>query len=131
VDGLDEERAFAALRREVDLLGRLLGEAIRRFEGEALFALEEEIRKGAKYLRQHPEDAEARALFWTRIRELSLKEAEALVRAFSHYFNLVNLAEEHHRVRVNRLRQAAARPGVPGSKRTGSARRKRSAGRVM
>ncbi len=110
---MDEDRLFQALRREVDLLGRVLGETIRRFEGEALFALEEEIRKEAKHLRQHPEDAGARARFWARIQGLSLEEAEALVRAFSHYFNLVNLAEEHHRVRVNRLRQAAATPEAP------------------
>ncbi|KGQ23102.2 phosphoenolpyruvate carboxylase [Thermus filiformis] len=95
---------FEALRREVDLLGRLLGEAIRAVSGERFFALVEEVRLLAKARRRGEEVAEA---LIRRVQALSPEEAEALVRAFTHYFHLVNLAEERHRVRVNRLRAQA------------------------
>lgn len=108
----EEVRAFEALKAEVDFLGRLLGGAIRKFEGERIFSLEEEVRLASKRLRQSPDEA-VEARLEERIRGLSLSEAEALVRAFTHYFYLVNLAEERHRVRVNRLREARAEPSRP------------------
>jgi len=108
----EEARAFDALKAEVGFLGRLLGEVIRKFEGERIFALEEEVRLASKRLRQSPDSA-VEAHLETLIRGLSLSEAEALVRAFTHYFYLVNLAEERHRVRVNRLREAYAAPTRP------------------
>ena len=91
---------FEALKREVDLLGRLLGEAIKAVSGERFYALVEEVRQMAKARRRGEEVAEALV---RRIQGLSPEEAEALVRAFTQYFHLVNLAEERHRVRVNRL----------------------------
>ncbi|AEB11631.1 phosphoenolpyruvate carboxylase [Marinithermus hydrothermalis] len=105
--------AFGVLKREVDRLGRALGHAIRTLSGKKLFDLEEEVRALTKHLRAHPEDAAARARLEARIRSLSLDEAEGLVRAFSTYFHLVNLAEDRHRVRVNRLRDAEATPDAP------------------
>ncbi|WP_347240693.1 phosphoenolpyruvate carboxylase [Thermus sp.] len=96
---------FHLLRAEVDRLGRLLGEAIRALSGERFFALVEEVRALAKARRQGDEKAGEALL--ARVRGLSAEEAEALVRAFTHYFHLVNLAEERHRVRVNRLRAQA------------------------
>ena len=96
---------FALLKAEVDLLGRLLGEAIRTLSGERFFALVEEVRALAKARRQGDEAAGEALL--ARVEGLSTEEAEALVRAFTHYFHLVNLAEERHRVRVNRLRAQA------------------------
>ncbi len=101
---------FEALRREVDLLGRLLGEAIRKVSGERVFALVEEVRHLSKARRQGEEAGEA---LWARVEGLGLGEAEALVRAFTQYFHLVNLAEERHRVRVNRLRREAETPENP------------------
>jgi len=99
---------FEALRREVDLLGRALGQAIRTLSGEPLFALEERIRTLSKSLREgEPPPSE------DPVRELSAQDLEGLVRAFSTYFHLVNLAEERHRVRVNRAREAASRPEAP------------------
>ncbi|TBH21957.1 phosphoenolpyruvate carboxylase [Thermus thermamylovorans] len=106
-----EGEAFAVLRGEVDLLGRLLGEAIRAVSGERLYALVEEVRHLARARRQG-EEGVGEALL-ARVEGLSLEEAEALVRAFTHYFHLVNLAEERHRVRVNRLRARAETPESP------------------
>lgn len=103
---------FALLKAEVDLLGRLLGEAIRTLSGERFFALVEEVRALAKARRQGDEAAGEALL--ARVEGLSTEEAEALVRAFTHYFHLVNLAEERHRVRVNRLRAQAETLKAPG-----------------
>ncbi len=105
------EDTFDLLRAEVDLLGRLLGEAIRAVSGERFFALVEEVRLLSKARRQGDEGA--RTTLLKRVGGLSLEEAEALVRAFTHYFHLVNLAEERHRVRVNRLRAEAETPESP------------------
>ncbi|MGQ9692024.1 MAG: phosphoenolpyruvate carboxylase [Thermaceae bacterium] len=95
-----EEAAFETLKREVDLLGRFLGEAIKAVSGERFFHLVEEVRVLSKARRRGEEVAEA---LIQRIRGLPHLEAEALVRAFTHYFHLVNLAEERHQVRVNRF----------------------------
>ncbi|GAA6730292.1 phosphoenolpyruvate carboxylase [Thermus brockianus] len=93
---------FEALKAEVDLLGRLLGEAIRKVSGERFFALVEEVRLLSKARRQG--DGAAAEVLSQRVERMPVEEMEALVRAFTHYFHLVNLAEERHRVRVNRLR---------------------------
>ncbi|PZN11390.1 MAG: phosphoenolpyruvate carboxylase, partial [Bacillota bacterium] len=95
------------------MLGRALGDAIRRLSGERLFELEEEIRALTKHLRQHPGDEEARRTLRDRVRGLTVEEAEGLVRAFATYFHLVNLAEERHRVRVNRARERESTPQRP------------------
>ncbi|HEV7500592.1 MAG TPA: phosphoenolpyruvate carboxylase, partial [Vicinamibacteria bacterium] len=98
-----------ALGRDVDALGRMLGEVLREQEGEAGFALVEEYRAQTKALRAAagwPRDfgAEGQALV-RRTEGLSLPEARLVVRAFTAYFHLVNMAEEHHRLRVLRLRE--------------------------
>lgn len=106
---------YDQLKREVDLLGRALGQAIKTLSGERLYHLEEEVRALTKHLRQNPGDAEAREKMQRLIRGASLAEAEGLVRAFATYFHLVNLAEERQRVRVNRAREAESTPISPRS----------------
>lgn len=66
---------FALLKAEVDLLGRLLGEAIRTLSGERFFALVEEVRALAKARRQGDEAAGEALL--ARVEGLSTEEAEA------------------------------------------------------
>ncbi|WP_243149714.1 phosphoenolpyruvate carboxylase [Thermaerobacter sp. PB12/4term] len=112
-DARAEEELYPLLKREVDLLGRALGEAIRRLSGDRLFELEEDIRARTKHLRQHPGDDAARQALRAEIGGLSVAAAEGLIRAFSTYFHLVNLAEERHRVRVNRRREQASTPDRP------------------
>jgi phosphoenolpyruvate carboxylase len=104
------------LSRDVDRLGRLLGEVLTELEGEDAFRLVEEYRAGTKALRARdswPADfgPEGEALF-ARTAALTLDQARLLVRAFSSYFHLVNLAEERHRLRVLRRRQQDD-PGAP------------------
>jgi phosphoenolpyruvate carboxylase len=90
-----------SLRRDVRFLGRLLGEVIIEQEGQELFDLEERVRRlsirrrrGPKAERQSAAD-ELSAL----LQKMPLEQAEPVLRAFSTYFRLANLAEQHHRIR--------------------------------
>jgi phosphoenolpyruvate carboxylase len=98
--GAASDAHFAALRREVNLLGHALGSAIRGLSGERLYELEEEVRALTKALRRQP-TADDEARLRQLVAGLSVDGAEGLVRAFSTYLHLVNVAEERHRVRVN------------------------------
>ncbi|MBI4353037.1 MAG: phosphoenolpyruvate carboxylase [Candidatus Omnitrophica bacterium] len=89
---------FAALKRDVRFLTTLLGDVIRQQEGERLFAKVEEIRKCAKAIRRRP-SAALIARQKKFIRSLSPAEAYKIARAFTIYFQLVNIAEEMQRVR--------------------------------
>src|SRR4051812_13583882 len=104
------------LRDDVRLLGTLLGDTLRRREGDALFARVERIRTAAKSARMasderdHPLDAMAQELA-----AMPVAEALPIARAFAHFLNLANIAEQHHRVRRRRAYQrdpaAAPQPG--------------------
>jgi phosphoenolpyruvate carboxylase len=84
------------INEDVNDLGRALGTVLREQEGEALFARVEDVRTRTRALRRAGEDT---APLQATLAQVSLDEAEGLVRAFSLYFLLVNMAEEHERVR--------------------------------
>ena len=79
----------AGLRSDVRRLGDLLGETIVRQEGPELLALVEAVRKAGR------EGGGADLLA-----SLSVEDSVQLVRAFSTYFHLANVAEQVHRSRV-------------------------------
>jgi phosphoenolpyruvate carboxylase len=85
------------LHDDIGLLGELLGEVIRVQEGSEAFALEERARTLGKALRSGHEMA--REQLFALVDGLSVGEAIVLVRAFTTYFRLVNLAEDSERVR--------------------------------
>jgi len=78
-----------ALRSDVRKLGELLGETLVRQEGAGLLTLVESVRKAVR------EGGGEEALS-----ELSVEDSVQLVRAFSTYFHLANVAEQVHRARV-------------------------------
>jgi len=100
------------LSRDISTLGRLLGDVLREQEGEAGFSLVEDYRARTKALRRRvpfPADfGEAGRRLLDRTAGLGLAQARLLVRAFTSYFHLVNMAEERHRLRVLRRREIAA-----------------------
>jgi phosphoenolpyruvate carboxylase len=100
------------LSRDVGLWGRLLGDVLREQEGAAGFDLVEELRARTKALRAHdappPDFGAAGQELLERCRTLDDASVRRLVRAFTLYFHLVNVAEEHHRLRVLRQRDASA-----------------------
>jgi len=95
------------LSEEIHRLGDLLGETLIEQEGQALFDLVEEVRGLAKAHRAGDRESGVRLL--ERIELLPIPEARGVVKAFSSYFALVNLAEEQERVRVLRRRSQEAR----------------------
>ena len=96
-----QDKKLAPLRADVRFLGELLGQVLIHQEGRAFFSMEERIRKLAITIRRggarRNDAAFARLLF-----SLPLPTAEKIIRAFSVYFQLVNIAEENHRVRRKR-----------------------------
>jgi phosphoenolpyruvate carboxylase len=107
--GLARHEMPEPLRNDVRLLGGLLGRVLRESGGEALYEDVEALRELA--IRSHDEPG-SDAL--TRAEELvagfSHQRAEHVARAFTCYFHLANLAEELHRVRVLREREASLPP---------------------
>ncbi|WP_342374588.1 phosphoenolpyruvate carboxylase [Myxococcus stipitatus] len=100
------------LRRDVRLLGRLLGEVLVEQEGQDLFDLEEDVRRLAIQRRRGPmagRRASAAELAEV-LKRLPLERTEPVLRAFSVYFQLVNLAEQHHRIRRARAYAGAESP---------------------
>lgn len=104
-----------ALRRDVRELGALLGETLVEQAGAKLLELEEAIRALAKARRRGTRETrrEAGRKMRAAIEALDTHEAANVARAFTHYFQLVNLAEQHHRVRRlrERARSGASSPG--------------------
>src|SRR5579863_6274403 len=113
-DNTLEHRARRTLSADIRLLGNLLGDVIRRLAGEQAFALVEEIRSATKNLREKPSPEMARGLR-DRLAQLDLPALKTLIRAFSIYFDLINLAEQRVRLRVLRWQaQESSRPATDG-----------------
>ncbi len=96
------------LRRDVRILGDLLGEVISEAAGPEALALVEEIRQLSRKRRSG--DHEAEGLLTDRIAKLSISEARIVARAFGVFFDLANIAEDRHRIRVLRARVQEAAP---------------------
>jgi phosphoenolpyruvate carboxylase len=88
--------AGEGLRRDVRLLGRLLGETLVRHEGQGVLDLVEHVRALSKATRERSSAASADQLD-QELSGVDLRTATLLVRAFSAYFHLANIAEQVHR----------------------------------
>src|SRR5918911_4398940 len=87
-----------ALRRDVRLLGDLLGRVLVEQEGETLLEDVERVRALARAARAgEPHDDLREA-----VAALPLERQTSVLRAFALYFQLANVAEQHHRVRRHR-----------------------------
>src|SRR5262245_60240702 len=105
------------VRDDVRLLGELLGETLRRQEGEDLFARVERVRAMAKSRRSSEGKAAGTAsgtdagtdagtknggALAAELAAMPVEAAVPVARAFAHFLNLANVAEQHHRVRRRR-----------------------------
>jgi phosphoenolpyruvate carboxylase len=107
-------RARDPLRREVRMLGSLLGQVIAEQGGPELFVLVERIRRRMIAARRDdpsaaPEVDDDRQRVVAGIGVLDLQQLAAVGNAFTIYFGLINLAEERHRIRTLRTRARRAR----------------------
>ena len=106
--GIGTAGARDPLAVEVRLLGALLGQVIVEQAGEPLFAVVERLRRSAIDLRRS-DDSIARGRLEAELDGLDIEATEAVISAFSLYFQLVNLAEARARVRALRRRERARR----------------------
>ncbi len=100
-------RARDPLALEIRLLGSLLGQVIAEQTGRRLLDLVERVRRTTIRLRRG-DDPSLRAGLVEELAALDPGRAEVVVRAFSLYFRLVNLAEERELVREARRAERAA-----------------------
>ncbi len=101
------EAADGPVRRDIRLLGDLLGRVLVEQEDESLLADVERVRALARASRggsPHDELQEA-------VESLPLERQASVLRAFGLYFQLANVAEQHHRVR--RLRAYKLEQRIP------------------
>ena len=102
--GIGTAGARDPLAREVKLLGSLLGQVIVEQDGAAALELVERVRRMTIELRRDPSSAATRDRLADIVAGLDETRALTLIRAFSLYFQLTNLAEEKQRVRSLRRR---------------------------
>src|ERR1700733_3794041 len=103
----------ARLRHDIRLLGRILGDTVRDQEGADAFDLVERIRQTS--IRFHrDEDRLARRELETILDGMSISETVRIVRAYSYFSHLANIAEDQNNIRQMRAR-GAQRPGTLAS----------------
>jgi phosphoenolpyruvate carboxylase len=101
------------LRNDIRLLGRILGDTVREQEGADVFDLVERIRQTS--IRFHrDEDRAARRELETILDSMSISETVRIVRAFSYFSHLANIAEDHNNIRLMRAKSAAKGPFKAG-----------------
>ncbi|MGQ7310676.1 phosphoenolpyruvate carboxylase [Microbacterium arabinogalactanolyticum] len=96
-----------SMRSDVRMLGGLLGQVLRESGSPGLFEDVERLRLATIQAADADDEAFARAA--SIADSFTIERADEVARAFTCYFHLVNLAEEHQRVRI--LRERAGQPG--------------------
>ncbi|WP_231610908.1 phosphoenolpyruvate carboxylase, partial [Rhodococcus sp. CX] len=99
--------ATEPLRDDIRLLGSILGQIVRKHAGEAAYELVEKARiESFRVRRSELDRADLAAMF----REVATADTIPVIRAFSHFALLANLAEDLHRERRRALHVAAGEP---------------------
>jgi phosphoenolpyruvate carboxylase len=109
--GVDKD---APLKEDIRLLGRLLGDVLRDQEGEDVFTVVETIRQTAVRFRREA-DAQAGSDLTTLLHKLTREQTISVVRAFSYFSHLANIAEDQHHIRRRRAHLLAGSAPQQGS----------------
>ncbi|PWF40992.1 phosphoenolpyruvate carboxylase [Massilia glaciei] len=104
----------APLKEDIRLLGRLLGDVLREQEGEEVFAVVETIRQTAVRFRREA-DAQAGEDLAELLHKLTREQTITVVRAFSYFSHLANIAEDQHHIRRRRAHLLAGSKPQKGS----------------
>ncbi len=99
----DNERPLV---EDIRLLGRILGDVIREQEGVAAFELIEQIRKLSVAFRRDA-DHEADKALKKLLKGLSGDQTVSVIRAFTYFSHLANLAEDRHHIRRRTIHERA------------------------
>ena len=94
------------LVEDIRLLGRILGDVIRNQEGVAAFALIEQVRTLSVAFRRDA-DEEADKALKTLLKGLSADQTVSVIRAFTYFSHLANLAEDRHHIRRRAIHERA------------------------
>ena len=94
------------LVEDIRLLGRILGDVIREQDGDAAFALVEQIRGLSVAFRRHADQDADRALK-KLLSGLSGDQTVSVIRAFTYFSHLANLAEDRHHIRRRAVHERA------------------------
>ncbi len=104
----------APLKEDIRLLGRLLGDVLREQEGDAVFGVVETIRQTAVRFRRESDD-QAGADLNKLLKKLTRDQTISVVRAFSYFSHLANIAEDQHHNRRRRAHLLAGSAPQRGS----------------
>ncbi|NYH22150.1 phosphoenolpyruvate carboxylase [Paraburkholderia bryophila] len=113
-NGRTREDKDHPLFQDIRYLGRLLGDVLREQEGDAVFDVVETIRQTAVRFRREDDSAAAQTLD-KKLRSLSPEQTVSVVRAFSYFSHLANIAEDRHRNRRHRIHALAGSTSQPGT----------------
>ena len=102
------------LRDDIRHLGRILGDIVRDQEGAAVFDIVERIRQSS--IRFHRDDEQrARRDLDATLTSLSPDQTIKIIRAFSYFSHLANIAEDQHHIRRSRAHAMAGAPPREGT----------------
>ncbi len=104
----------APLKEDIRLLGRLLGDVLRDQQGDAVFEIVETIRQTAVRFRRES-DVQAGADLNKLLKKLTREQTISVVRAFSYFSHLANIAEDQHHNRRRRAHLLAGSHAQEGS----------------
>lgn len=102
------------LFEDIRFLGRLLGDVVREQEGDTVFDVVETIRQTAVKFRRE-DDSEAAQTLEKKLRKLTPEQTVSVVRAFSYFSHLANIAEDRHHNRRRRIHALAGSAPQPGT----------------
>ena len=106
-----EEERLKPLRDDVRELGQILGDTIKRFEGEGIFNYVEQFRKSFRSLHAGTESNAMPVLHLAE--SLNVEQSMKVVKSFVTYFDLINIAEQNHRLRRRAIQEDNQPDDVP------------------
>ncbi len=114
LDNLKDE----PLRNDIRHLGRMLGDTVREQEGDGVFEIIEQVRQTAvRFARDNDPESQknSRAELAALLDPLPRDTTQSVVRAFSYFLQLANIAEDAHHTRRRRAHYLAGSPPREGS----------------
>ncbi|PPC87103.1 MAG: phosphoenolpyruvate carboxylase, partial [Methylotenera sp.] len=111
LQAINQNEQNLGLKNNIRYLGRVLGETILAKDGKATFDLIENIRQAAvKFHREN--DQKATLTLEKLLKNLSPQQTISVVRAFSYFKHLVNIAEDLFARQQTRLNEDKLLPGM-------------------
>lgn len=99
----------APLQRDIRLLGQILGDTVREHDGDDAFEIVEAVRRLSVAYRRKSDEAAGRDLD-SLLKRLSPRETLTVIRSFSYFSHLANIAEDRHHVRRRLAHELDGKP---------------------